>query len=115
MNGTALSDAFSKNSDYATTPMLHEIEDENIINNYWNIIKGSDSKQKFDSKSFYNDWFGDYQQMMEGLVYLPLNSLDPTLGIYSGGDKPTQSQIDRNKSVFQQQERIKSFKPQGNL
>ena len=115
LNGTALSDAF--NTNVATdTNNFEEIFDENIINNTWEIIKGKDSKEQFDSKGFFNYLgIGDYQQMFKGLVYLPLNSIDPTLGAYSGGDQPSESTIYNNKKAWQQDQRTQQYKPQGQL
>lgn len=116
LNATALSDAFEKDTDLSGNNNFEEITDDNIINNYWNILKGTDTKETFDSKGAFNYiGLGSYQQLFKGLIYLPLNSIDPTLGAYSGGDTPSETTIYNNKSAMQQQERISNYKPQGNL
>lgn len=116
LNATALSDAFESDTDLFGNNNFEEITDEKIINNYWNILKGADTKEEFDSKGLLNYiGMGSYQQMFKGLVYLPLNSIDPTLGAYSGGDTPSETTLYNNKSAMQQQERIRNYKPQGNL
>lgn len=112
LNATALSDAFPKSTDLDNNINFEEVDDDNIINNYWEIIKGKDSKESFDSKG----WFElDYQQMWKGLVYLPLNSTDPTLGAYSGGDTPSYSTVADYRARWQQDQRIQDYKPQGQL
>lgn len=112
LNATALSDAFPKSTDLDNNINFEEVDDDNIINNYWEIIKGKDSKESFDSKG----WFElDYQQMWKGLIYLPLNSTDPTLGAYSGGDTPSYSTVADYRARWQQDQRIQDYKPQGQL
>lgn len=118
MNATALSDAFKTNSTALSNPNLVEITDENDIKNYWNILKGKDSKEKFDKYSpLWNigGLRGSWQQMLRGLVYLPLKSIDPTLGMYSGGDKPSESQLRTNRQAMQTEQRLNTYKPMGQL
>lgn len=116
LNATALSDAFEKDTNLFGNNNFEEVTDKNIIQNYWKILKGVDTKEKFDSKGVLNYLgMGSYQQLFKGLVYLPLNSIDPTLGAYSGGDTPSETIIYNNKSAMQQQQRISNYKPQGNL
>lgn len=117
MNGTALSDAFSDSqSARVGSPMLEEITNENDINNYWDIIKGTTSKETFDSIGFLNKiGFGDYQQMFKGLVFLPLKTNDLNYGNMVGGEKLTENQVMQNQIKYQQEQRIKTYKPQGQL
>jgi len=60
LNATALSDAFPTTVDLNDNRNFEEVDDDNEINNYWEIIKGGDTKEEFDKKSWYNDVFGDY-------------------------------------------------------
>lgn len=122
MNGAALSDAFSDpQSARVGSPMLEEITDENDINNYWNIIKGTNSKDKFSSKGIldsFTEFFGGdgtYQQMFKGLVFLPLKTNDLNYGNMVGGEKLTANQVMQNQIKYQQEQRIKTYKPQGQL
>ncbi len=118
MNATALSDAFKKGSTALSNPNLSEITDENDIQNYWNILKGKDSKEKFDSYSWLwnaGGFWGSWQQMLKGIVYLPLKSIDPTLGMYSGGDTPSESQLRANRQAMQTEQRLSTYKPMGQL
>ena len=117
MNGAALSDAFSDpQSARVGSPMLEEITNENDINNYWNILKGTNSKETFDSKGLLNKFgFGDYQQMFKGLVFLPLKTNDLNYGNMVGGEKLTENQVMQNQIKYQQEQRIKTYKPQGQL
>jgi hypothetical protein len=43
------------------TDIILIVDDDNEINNYWSIIKGDNTKESFDKKSWYNGVFGDYQ------------------------------------------------------
>ena len=115
MNATALSDAFPTSVDLNNNSNFEEVDDDNEINNYWSIIKGDNTKESFDSKSWYNNVFGDYQQMWKGLVYLPLNSTDPTLGAYSGGTDLSVSEYQEYKARYDQEQRLRTYNPQGQL
>lgn len=115
MNATALSDAFPTSVDLNDNINFEEVDDDNEINNYWSIIKGDNTKESFDKKSWYNGIFGDYQQMWKGLIYLPLNSTDPTLGAYSGGDNPSTTTLQDYRARWQQEQRLSTFNPQGQL
>lgn len=122
MNGAALSDAFSDpQSARVGSPMLEEITNENDINNYWNILKGANSKDKFSSKGIldsFTEFFGGdgtYQQMFKGLVFLPLKTNDLNYGNMVGGEKLTENQVMQNQIKYQQEQRIKTYKPQGQL
>lgn len=115
MNATALSDAFPTSVDLNDNINFEEVDDDNEINNYWRIIKGDNTKESFDKKSWYNGIFGDYQQMWKGLIYLPLNSTDPTLGAYSSGDNPSVTTLQDYRARWQQEQRLSTFNPQGQL
>lgn len=115
MNATALSDAFPTSVDLNDNINFEEVDDDNEINNYWSIIKGNNTKESFDKKSWYNGIFGDYQQMWKGLIYLPLNSTDPTLGAYSSGDNPSVTTLQDYRARWQQEQRLSTFNPQGQL
>lgn len=115
LNATALSDAFPTTVDLNNNRNFEEIDDDNEINNYWSIIKGKDTKEEFDEKAWYNDIFGDYQQMFKGLIYLPLNSTDPTLGAYSGGDTPSYSTLNDYRARWQQDQKLNSYNNPGQL
>lgn len=115
LNATALSDAFPTTVDLNDNRNFEEVDDDNEINNYWEIIKGGDTKEEFDKKSWYNDVFGDYQQMFKGLIYLPLNSTDPTLGAYSGGDTPSADTLNDYRAKWQADQRQNSYTNPGQL
>lgn len=115
LNATALSNAFPTTVDLNDNPNFEEVDDDNEINNYWEIIKGSDTKEEFDKKSWYNNVFGDYQQMFKGLIYLPLNSTDPTLGAYSGGDTPSEETLLDYRARWQADQRKQSYINPGQL
>lgn len=115
MNATALSDAFPTSVDLNDNINFEEVDDDNEINNYWSIIKGDNTKESFDKKSWYNGVFGDYQQMWKGLIYLPLNSTDPTLGAYSGGDNPSTTILQDYRARWQHEQQLSTFNPQGQL
>lgn len=115
LNATALSDAFPATVDLNDNRNFEEVDDDNEINNYWEIIKGGDTKEEFDKKSWYNNVFGDYQQMFKGLIYLPLNSTDPTLGAYSGGDAPSPTTLNDYRAKWQQDQRLNGYTNPGQL
>lgn len=115
LNATALSDAFPVTVDLNDNRNFEEVDDDNEINNYWKIIKGEDTKEEFDKKSWYNNVFGDYQQMFKGLIYLPLNSTDPTLGAYSGGDTPSPTTLNDYRAKWQQDQRLNGYINPGQL
>ena len=119
LNATALSDAFPTTVDLNDNRNFEEVDDDNEINNYWEIIKGEaakgKNKEEFDKKSWYNDVFGDYQQMFKGLIYLPLNSTDPTLGAYSGGDTPSPTTVNDYRAKWQQDQRLNGYTNPGQL
>ena len=112
LNATALSDAFPKNVDLNNNRNFEEIDDDNEINNYWSILKGENTKEKFDSESWYEF---DYQQMFKGLVYLPLNSTDPTLGAYSGGDTPSATTLNEYRALWQRDQKLNDYTNPGQL
>lgn len=117
LNGVALNDAFSNPASARMgTPMLQEITSKNDIQNYWNIIKGENSKQKFDSKGLLD--FGKnatYQQFFKGLIFLPLKTTDRNFGILTSGEKLTEESAIQNQIDYQQEQRLKTFKKQGQL
>lgn len=115
LNATALSDAFPVTVDLNDNRNFEEVDDDNEINNYWKIIKGENTKEEFDKKSWYNNVFGDYQQMFKGLIYLPLNSTDPTLGAYSGGDTPSPTTLNDYRAKWQQDQRLNGYINPGQL
>lgn len=115
LNATALSNAFPTTVDLNDNRNFEEVDDDNEINNYWEIIKGEDTKEEFDKKSWYNDVFGDYQQMFKGLIYLPLNSTDPTLGAYSGGDTPSPTTLNDYRAMWQQDQKQNGYTNPGQL
>ena len=119
MNATALSDAFSQGASL-DNDYLEEVTDDNVINNTWKVIKGANTKETMDKKSMWDSvaslWGGgDWQAMYKGQIYLPLRSINPTLGAYSAGKNLTRTQLDNNAAAMQQNERLQSFKPQGQL
>lgn len=121
LNATALSDAFPTTVDLNNNRNFEEVDDDNEINNYWSIIKGEDTKEKFDKKTWYNgDFgvfgkFGDYQQMFKGLIYLPVKSTDSTLGAYSGGDTPSVSTLHDYRARWQADQRQNNYTNPGQL
>lgn len=122
MNGVALNDAFSDpNSARVGSPMMEEITNENDINNYWSLMKGANSKEKFNSKGVLDSFSefiggsGSYQQMFKGLIFLPLRTTDRNYGKMVGGIKLSEEEAIQNQIDYQQEQRIKTYKPQGQL
>lgn len=121
MQSSVLSDAFSSDTDLRDNRYFQEITDENEINNLWRMLKGQNTKETFDDRGAWDafvEFFGGkgtYQSLYKGLVFLPIVSVDPTLGTYSGGDTPTLNQLNNYRELVQQEQRISNFKPQGQL
>lgn len=119
MNATALSDAFNKGASL-DSDFLEEVTDDNEINNYWSILKGQNSKTQMDKKSVFDSvaslWGGgSWQSMYKGQVYIPLTSLNPVAGAYSGGRQMKDKEYQDTTMKFQQNERLQTFQPQGQL
>jgi len=53
--------------------------------------------------------------MFKGLIYLPLNSTDPTLGAYSGGDTPSADTLNDYRAKWQADQRQNSYTNPGQL
>lgn len=116
MNATALSDAFKKKTNFSS---LHfqSITDDNEIQNAWDVIKGINSKERFDEKGwFFNSLgIGGWQEMVKGLVYLPLISIDPTLGAYSAQETLTRQTLEENKQAMAAHQKSQVYNAPGQL
>lgn len=118
MNATALSDAFPEGTEF-NSKLFREITDPNEINNAWSIIKGADTKEKFDAEGWYDTidiiGFGSYQSMVDSLVFLPMLSTNPSLGAVSGGGDITVEDLHQYNADHQRREIQDTFEAQGQL
>lgn len=114
LNATALSDAFGDKIDSLDNVYLTEMLDEQDIQNNFELIYGKDTKEKFDYKSGWNIFGGEYQQMVKGLVYIPIN-IDYTLALLGDGSTASFRELDQLRKDQEQAQRINTINHSGKL
>lgn len=114
LNATALSDAFGDKIDSLDNVYLTEIFDKQVIDNNFELIQGKDTKEEFDYKRWRNKFGGEYQQMVKGLVYIPIN-IDYTLALLGDGSTASFKELDQLRKDQEQEQRINTINHSGKL
>lgn len=113
LQGDAFSDAFSDPSSVilGDSPMLQNVKEESIAQSIFDLIKGSNSKEKYDHRSFIDMhiWGDpDHQSIFKGLIFLPLKTTDRNYGKMVAGNDITEKEAIENQMRYQQEQRLKS-------
>lgn len=113
LQGDAFSDAFSDPSSVilGDSPMLQNVKEESIAQSIFDLIKGPNSKEKYDHRSFIDMhiWGDpDHQSIFKGLIFLPLKTTDRNYGKMVAGNDITEKEAIENQMRYQQEQRLKS-------
>lgn len=113
LQGDAFSNAFSDPDAVilGDSPMLHNVEEENIAQGIFDLIKGPNSKEKYDHRGAFDMHIWgkpNYQSIFKGLIFLPLKTTDRNYGKMVAGNDITEKEAIENQMKYQQEQRLKS-------
>lgn len=113
LQGDALSDAFSDPNSVilGDSPMLQNIEEESIAQSIFDLIKGPNSKEKYDHRGLLDMhiWGNpNHQSIFKGLIFLPLKTTDRNYGKMVAGNDITEKEAIENQMRYQQEQRLKN-------
>lgn len=91
--------------------MLHNVEEENIAQGIFDLIKGPNSKEKYDHRGAFDMHIWgkpNHQSIFKGLIFLPLKTTDRNYGKMVAGNDITEKEAIENQMKYQQEQRLKS-------
>ena len=116
IHGYAHSSAFEDDFDLDTSTM-QEVKNEKKNDDIYRIMTGQHENGKasgFDHKGWLDNLFGKYDRMFKGIIYVPVQNSIIT-AMLSSGTKPSRTDMAELEALEQQNQRLQTFKPSGQL
>ena len=108
LNGSAIDKAFKEKAEFSD--YLEETVDENEVENIVSRLqkgRGKEDKLDFQEKGFFNSWWGGYNHIYKGTVFIPVNE-DYFSGSVGFGDFPSPEEAETIESKQQALQREKA-------